>query len=136
VRRTITKSTWAEIPTAYASGIGSITTISQLSIRAVEQNDALDIATRIENPNLTCAKACALQRIIDRLIFLGKHRLDAGNLKSFPAPPVRSDFNRRHCSERFASSDWLGLIDGSNRIVVVVIMIPKSWIHHAEREDK
>jgi hypothetical protein len=60
-----------------------------------------------------------------------------GSFKSFPAPTVRFDFNYRHRSgQRLGSSDWLGLIDGSNRSGVVVIMIPKSWIHHDQREDK
>jgi hypothetical protein len=59
---------------------------SQLSIRVVERNDALDVAMRIENPNLARAEAGAALRIIDCLIFLWKHRLDTGSFKSFPAP--------------------------------------------------
>jgi hypothetical protein len=36
----------------------------------------------------------ALQRIIHCLIFRWEPRLNAGSFKSFPAAPVRSDFNR------------------------------------------
>jgi hypothetical protein len=61
-------------------------TVSQFSIRLVERNDAFDIAARIENANLTGAKACAILRVIDCLIFLQENRLDAGRFKNFPDP--------------------------------------------------
>src|SRR5207249_400017 len=46
---------------------------SQLSIRLVERNRVFDIAAWIQNPNLTGAKARAVLRIIDCLIFLQKN---------------------------------------------------------------
>jgi len=67
--------------------------ISQLSIRLTERNRAFNFSGRIQNTNLTGAKARAVLRIIDCLIFLWEHRLNARRFKGFPAPPVRSDFN-------------------------------------------
>ena len=61
-------------------------TPSQLSIYVVERNVALNVAGRIENPNLTRAKACAVLRVIDCLILFWEHRLDARCFKSFPTP--------------------------------------------------
>ena len=48
-----------------------------------------ELASRIQNANLTRAEAGAALRVIDCLIFLWKHRLDAVSLKNFPAPTVR-----------------------------------------------
>ena len=42
-----------------------------------------ELASRIQNANLTRAEAGAALRVIDCLIFLWKHRLDAVSLKNF-----------------------------------------------------
>jgi hypothetical protein len=66
--------------------------ISQLSSRVVERNDTLNISGRIQNANFARAEAGAVLRVIDCLIFLWEHRLNAGRFKRFPAPTVRFDF--------------------------------------------
>src|SRR6266446_8835209 len=70
-------------------------TVSQFSISIVERNDAFDIAARIENANLTGAKACAILRVIDCLICLQENRLDAGRFKNFPDPLLVRPFALR-----------------------------------------
>jgi 4-hydroxyphenylpyruvate dioxygenase-like putative hemolysin len=52
-------------------------TASDLSHRT----NALDIAARVENANLACAKACAMLRIIDCLIFREEHGSTPGASK-------------------------------------------------------
>jgi hypothetical protein len=42
------------------------------------------------------SEARAILRVVDCLILLWEHRLNAGSVESFPAPLVWSDFNYSH----------------------------------------
>ena len=58
---------------------------SQHSIRFTERNRAFDVSARIQNTNVTGAKARTALGIIDCLTFLWEHRFKGGCLKNFPA---------------------------------------------------
>ena len=51
---------------------------SQSPIGVIKRNHAFNIASRVENPDLTGAKAGAGLRLTNCLIFLKKHWLNAG----------------------------------------------------------
>jgi hypothetical protein len=53
------------------------------SIRFRKLDSALDVASRIENTNLTGTETGAALRIIDCLTFLGENRLDARASQTF-----------------------------------------------------
>ena len=88
---------------------------SQLSICLAERDGAFELASRIQNTNFTCPEARAGFRIVDGLIFLREHRLDAWSFKNFLARAVRFDLNHRHFAKPAISSNWLdGIICGGS----------------------
>jgi len=60
---------------------------SHFSMRFAKRNGLLDIPGRIQNANLARPKACAVFRVVDRLILFEKDRLNAGRFEDFPARP-------------------------------------------------
>jgi hypothetical protein len=69
---------------------------------------------QVENADLTGAKARAVLRIVDCLIFLWEHRLDAGCLKDFPAPAMWFDFNQCHPARFFPVQETLSFSSALN----------------------
>jgi hypothetical protein len=66
-------------------------TVSELqqSICLTKRNRALDISARRENTHLARTEARAGFGIIDGVLLLREHRLDAWRFKNFPAPRVQ-----------------------------------------------
>jgi hypothetical protein len=76
----------------------SLLCTSEPSICFVKRNRAFQVAARIQNTNLAGAEARAGFGIIDSVLLLRGHRLDAWRFKDFPVPAMRSDLSHCHCN--------------------------------------